>query len=79
MTYKEIHREIEYGSDKIRLTLYFPSEPSSFRPSDALREEIRAILGRELITQLRCRKTTPENPECTRQASIPQKAGKALP
>lgn len=79
MTYKEIHREIEYGSGKVRLTLHIPAEPSSFRPPDALRQEIRAILGRELFTQLQCPKTTPEDPKNTEQTSMPQDAGKALP
>lgn len=50
---KEIHREIDYGPDKIRLILQFPSKqfpPASALPpqKDALRQEIKAILSREL-------------------------------
>ncbi len=55
---KEIHREIDYGPDKIHLILQFPSgqfpadqfppTASLPPPEDALRREIRAILSREL-------------------------------
>lgn len=55
---KEIHREIDYGPDKIHLILQFPAEqfpadehpPLSSTPSpqSTLRQEIRAILSREI-------------------------------
>lgn len=55
---KEIHREIDYGPDKIHLILQFPAEPlpadehpplsSSPFPQSTLRQEIRAILSREI-------------------------------
>lgn len=79
MPFKEIHREIEHASDKVRLTLYFPSEPSPSCPSDALRQEIRTILGRELSTQLQCRKQKPAEQKYVEQVPMPQAAGKALP
>jgi len=46
--FKEVHQEIDYGPDRIHLILQLPPMPSPPRPTDALRQEIRAILSREL-------------------------------
>ncbi len=55
---KEIHREIDYGPAKIHLILQFPSgqfptdrfppTASPPPPEDTLRQEVLAILSREL-------------------------------